>query len=148
MARSPAANTSESCNTDSGRADAKDIPRQFSMSETLQQGTIQCILDTLHKYIQTFYTCRHTLWTDTFKHVNCSSATDAQRWCSRLKGLGTFPFRDYKYLGKKQTVTVHLLKERQLAWEILDSLGCYEIIQVYGTTMLTIIFASWFWDIN
>lgn len=26
------------------------------MLETLQQGTIQCILDTLHKYTQTFYT--------------------------------------------------------------------------------------------
>ena len=112
--------------------------------KTLQQGTIHCILDTLRKYTQIFYTYRHILWTNILRHVNSSSATDAQRWWSRLKGLGTFPFRDYKDLGKKQTVIVHLLEERQIAWEILDSLGCYEIVQVYGTTMLTIIFASWF----
>lgn len=150
MSRSSGANTSESCNRNSGRANnAKGVPRQFSMSEnSAARYHSLYIRYSTHKYIQIFYTYRHTLWTNIFRHVNSSSATDAQRWCSRLKSLGTFPFRDYKYLGKKQTAIVHLLEERHVAWEILDSLGCYETVQVYGITMLTIIFASWFWDIN
>lgn len=42
-----------------------------------------------------------------------------------------FPFRDYKYLGKKQTVIIHFPEERQLAQEILGSMGSYEIAQVH-----------------
>lgn len=55
------------------------IPRLFSMPETLQQGTIQCILDILGKNAQTFYTHIDTHSGQTLKHVHCSSATDAQR---------------------------------------------------------------------
>lgn len=86
--RSSGANTGESCSRNSGGADVRGIPRLFAMSGTLQQGTIQRILDIPGKYTQILYTNRQTLWTNTFKHVNCSSATDAQRGCSRLKGLG------------------------------------------------------------
>lgn len=58
MSRSSGANTSESCNRNSGRANnAKGIPRQFSMSENSAGGTIHCILDTLH--ISTYKYSRH-----------------------------------------------------------------------------------------
>lgn len=86
--RSSGANTGESCSRNSGGADVRGIPRLFATSGALQQGTIQRILDIPGKYTQILYTNRQTLWTNTFKHVNCSSATDAQRGCSRLKGLG------------------------------------------------------------
>lgn len=42
-----------------------------------------------------------------------------------------FPLRDYKYLGKKQTVKIHLPEERQLAQEIVYSVGSYEVVQVH-----------------
>lgn len=79
MTLSSGVNTCESCSRDNDSADAMGIPRLFSMPETLQQGTIQCILDILGKNAQTFYTHIDTHSGQTLKHVHCSSATDAQR---------------------------------------------------------------------
>lgn len=59
-----------------GGADAKSISTLIYMSETLQQGTIQCV----SKHTQTFYVHRHTLWAGMFKHAKCPSSTEAQRW--------------------------------------------------------------------
>lgn len=72
-------NTCESCSRDNGSADAMGNTRLFSMPETLQQGTIQCILDILGKNAQILYTHIDTHSGQTLKHVYCSSATDAQR---------------------------------------------------------------------
>lgn len=79
MTLSSRVNTCESCSRDNGNADATGISRLLSMPETLQQGTIQCILDILGKNAQTFYTHLDTHSGQTLKHVHCSSATDAQR---------------------------------------------------------------------